>query len=464
MNADGSGVAQLTHDSAFADHPRFTADGRYVVYESKKGGNWEIRRIGTDGGGEVDLTRNRASDRYPATSPNGRLVAFSSNRGTSRHAHLGHEHPGQCPQARDAAQGQPVRARLGASGRQAGLRLGHAHGRHEHLDRACQRQGRPPAHAAARGRATQPVLVSRRRTPSSTRTAWSATPAGCTLSVKPLGGSPVDISPLRAPFLDTFDGRRQPALESVPGRHRRHQQRGERPAHDDDRRGRGTGRPVRPASRRTGAAPAAWPATSTCRPTTNCWSGRPQTASKPRSTPSTRRTADSSRSARARPTASSTAPGFRRRSPLSRRLIRPARCACSARAAPRSSPTSAARAWVPIASGPDDDVSGVDHPRCEQQHEPLRPPGGQDRLGQLPHQLRHDLLPGDLVGRRLTRLASRPRDIPRSAFGPRLDHCHPAPPIRSAAFSPIMIVAAFVLPRVTVGITEASATRRPSKP
>jgi hypothetical protein len=36
--------------------------------------------------------------------------------------------------------------------------------------------------------------------------------------------------------------------------------------------------------------------------------------------------------------------------------------------------------------------------------------------------------------------------------------------IRSDAFSAIMIVAALVLPEMTVGITEASTTRRPSIP
>jgi hypothetical protein len=38
------------------------------------------------------------------------------------------------------------------------------------------------------------------------------------------------------------------------------------------------------------------------------------------------------------------------------------------------------------------------------------------------------------------------------------------PRSRSAAFSPIMIVGALVLPRLMRGMTEASATRRPSRP
>ncbi len=38
------------------------------------------------------------------------------------------------------------------------------------------------------------------------------------------------------------------------------------------------------------------------------------------------------------------------------------------------------------------------------------------------------------------------------------------PRTRSAAFSAIMIVAAFVFARVMVGITEASTTRKPSTP
>jgi len=57
----------------------------------------------------------------------------------------------------------------------------------------------------------------------------------------------------------------------------------------------------------------------------------------------------------------------------------------------------------------------------------------------------------------------------RQALGARRSHTpdslsQPAPRIIAAAFSPIMMVGALVLPVVILGITEASATRRPSTP
>src|SRR5688500_11688982 len=44
------------------------------------------------------------------------------------------------------------------------------------------------------------------------------------------------------------------------------------------------------------------------------------------------------------------------------------------------------------------------------------------------------------------------------------DGCHRDSLVRSAAFSPTMMAGAFVLPRGTAGMTEASATRRFSTP
>lgn len=204
MNADGSGVVQVTLDGAYADDPRFTADGRFIVYESKRGGNWEVRRIGVDGNGEVDLTHNRASDRSPATSPNGRMVAFSSNRGTTG-THIWTM----------TIQGKGLRRVTTTKGSQTDPSWAPAGGRLAYV-----------AGAPGVGTNIWTVLanghdahrLTQQRNSAEINPSWSPDAhsivyqdcstvylIGCTLSVQALGGSPVDISQLRAPFLDTFD-------------------------------------------------------------------------------------------------------------------------------------------------------------------------------------------------------------------------------------------------------------------
>ena len=257
MNADGSAVTQLTHDSSFADHPRMTADGRYVVYESKKGGNWEIRRIGVDGSGEVDLTRNHASDRYPGNLSQRASRRVLEQSRHERHAYLGHEHQGQCSEASDGAQGQPVRAHLGAGRRPAGVRIGHALGRHEHLDGACQRQGQPPAHDAAIRRATQPILVSRRPLDrlrelhgQQHRRLHALRDAARWQSARHLATTPAVSGYVRRRRRQALAAR--PRAAPAPTNIEANGQ-----AHDDACRELGTGRPVRPDRGATGAPRAA---------------------------------------------------------------------------------------------------------------------------------------------------------------------------------------------------------------
>jgi dipeptidyl aminopeptidase/acylaminoacyl peptidase len=204
MNADGSGVAQVTHDGSFADHPHFTADGRSIVYESKKGGNWEIRRIGADGGGAVNLTRNRASDRYPATSPNGRLIAFSSNRGTSGTHIWVMNIEGRALRpvtTRKGNQFEPTWAPTGG-------RLAYVSGTLTSTTNIWT------VLASGKGDRRLTALhgddqINPAWSPDGHSLVLENCPLGssaCTLSVKPLTGGPVDISPLRAPLVDTFDG------------------------------------------------------------------------------------------------------------------------------------------------------------------------------------------------------------------------------------------------------------------
>jgi dipeptidyl aminopeptidase/acylaminoacyl peptidase len=209
MNADGSGVAQLTHDSTYADAPRFTADGRYVVYESKKAGNWDIHRIGADGSGELDLTRDRASDRSPAPSARGGLVAFASNRaGSGTHIWI------------MSVQGRALKQVTRQTGNQFEPAWAPSGGRLAYVS-GTLRAGTNLWSVLANGKAAQ--RLSALHASNQLNPSWSpdgrsivyqdcrfSSAAPCTLSLMPLGSKPVDISPLRAPFVDSFDGGADP--------------------------------------------------------------------------------------------------------------------------------------------------------------------------------------------------------------------------------------------------------------
>jgi hypothetical protein len=89
MAADGSAPQRLTNDGrAVADpanelvdeNPQWSPDGRRLVFDSTRDGNFEVYAMNADGSGPVRLTDHPAIDANPSFSPDGRLVLFDSDR------------------------------------------------------------------------------------------------------------------------------------------------------------------------------------------------------------------------------------------------------------------------------------------------------------------------------------------------------------------------------------------------
>ena len=81
MNADGTGVTRLTNNVATDFDPAFSPDGLKIAFQSlRDAGNSEIYIVNVDGTGVTNLTNNAAFDSDPAFSPDGSRIAFSSFR------------------------------------------------------------------------------------------------------------------------------------------------------------------------------------------------------------------------------------------------------------------------------------------------------------------------------------------------------------------------------------------------
>ncbi len=82
VNADGSGLKQLTSDPAAEFDPAWSPDGRRVAYRHQTGDDAtaEIYVMNADGSGQRNLTNNSVAEWGPAWSPDGKLIAFGSGR------------------------------------------------------------------------------------------------------------------------------------------------------------------------------------------------------------------------------------------------------------------------------------------------------------------------------------------------------------------------------------------------
>lgn len=76
MNADGSGVTQLT--DAGGGSPSWSPNGKQIAFTSDRDGPTDIFVMNADGTGQTNVTRSAdALETSPAWSPNGKQIAFT---------------------------------------------------------------------------------------------------------------------------------------------------------------------------------------------------------------------------------------------------------------------------------------------------------------------------------------------------------------------------------------------------
>jgi Tol biopolymer transport system component len=80
MNADGTGVTNLTNDAAIDQLPAWSPDGQRIAFLSNRGGSNDVWVMNADGTGMTQVTQLGNVGR-PAWSPDGKEIAFTSGDG-----------------------------------------------------------------------------------------------------------------------------------------------------------------------------------------------------------------------------------------------------------------------------------------------------------------------------------------------------------------------------------------------
>jgi Tol biopolymer transport system component len=82
MNSSGENVKRLMDDKFTDNIGSFSPDGVNIIFNSDRGGNSDIYTISSDGSGEPkNLTNNSAGNYEACYSPDGSMVAYRSNKG-----------------------------------------------------------------------------------------------------------------------------------------------------------------------------------------------------------------------------------------------------------------------------------------------------------------------------------------------------------------------------------------------
>jgi len=77
------------HPITRGSHPRFSRDGKWIVFQREmSSGNSDIWIMRPDGGSKRQITKTDYVEEFPAISADGRFVVYASARGDVTESHL----------------------------------------------------------------------------------------------------------------------------------------------------------------------------------------------------------------------------------------------------------------------------------------------------------------------------------------------------------------------------------------
>jgi Tol biopolymer transport system component len=80
MNANGSGLVQLTKNNGYDGRPRWSPDGSQLAFETDRDGDWDIYLMNADGSNPHAVTVNaKSSDWMESWSPDGKWLVYASD-------------------------------------------------------------------------------------------------------------------------------------------------------------------------------------------------------------------------------------------------------------------------------------------------------------------------------------------------------------------------------------------------
>jgi dipeptidyl aminopeptidase/acylaminoacyl peptidase len=114
MHADGTHQRNLTSSPGVNEQEAdWSPNDRRIAFASDRDGDFELYTMRPDGSRVRQLTNNQGpDDRNPAWSPDGRRIAFDSNRGWPGGRDLHHARPRQWPDSPDLRPGRQLPPRL----------------------------------------------------------------------------------------------------------------------------------------------------------------------------------------------------------------------------------------------------------------------------------------------------------------------------------------------------------------